>query len=81
MNQPSPPAIDIDLSIQLGRLALPNPITVASGTFGYAREMESFVDLSRLGGVIPKTVTPQLAKATIHGEPLRHAVGCSTPLD
>lgn len=59
MNQPSPPAIDIDLSIQLGRLALPNPITVASGTFGYAREMESFVDLSRLGGVIPKTVTPQ----------------------
>ena len=32
---------------------------VASGTFGYAREMEHLVDLSRLGGIIPKTVTPQ----------------------
>jgi len=48
----------IDLSVKLGRLALPNPIMVASGTFGYAREMESLVDLTRLGGMIPKTVTP-----------------------
>jgi dihydroorotate dehydrogenase (NAD+) catalytic subunit len=38
---------------------LPNPILVASGTFGYAREMQSLVDLARLGGVIPKTVTRQ----------------------
>lgn len=30
---------------------------VASGTFGYAREMESLVDLSRLGGILPKTIT------------------------
>ena len=49
----------VDLSVSLGRLELPNPVTVASGTFGYAREMESLVDLSRLGGVVPKTVTPQ----------------------
>ena len=49
----------IDLSVQLGRLHLPNPIMVASGTFGYAREMASLVDLSRLGGIVPKTVTPQ----------------------
>ena len=35
------------------------PIMVASGTFGYAREMESLVDLSRLGAMVPKTVTPQ----------------------
>jgi dihydroorotate dehydrogenase (NAD+) catalytic subunit len=47
----------VDLRVQLGRLALANPILVASGTFGYAREMERLVDLSRLGGVIPKTVT------------------------
>ncbi|MDR0610144.1 MAG: dihydroorotate dehydrogenase [Planctomycetaceae bacterium] len=40
-----------------GSLALKNPILVASGTFGYAREMEGVVDLSRLGGIIPKTVT------------------------
>jgi dihydroorotate dehydrogenase (NAD+) catalytic subunit len=40
-----------------GLLTLNNPILVASGTFGYAREMEGVVDLSRLGGIIPKTLT------------------------
>ncbi|MBA3480479.1 MAG: dihydroorotate dehydrogenase [Pirellulales bacterium] len=49
----------VDLRVQLGRLALPNPVLVASGTFGYAREMERLVDLSRLGGIVPKTVTRQ----------------------
>jgi dihydroorotate dehydrogenase (NAD+) catalytic subunit len=47
----------VDLSVQLGRLALRNPILTASGTFGYAREMERLVDFNRLGGVLPKTVT------------------------
>ncbi|MCA9217601.1 MAG: dihydroorotate dehydrogenase [Planctomycetales bacterium] len=54
-NENSP--ADIDLSVTIGRLTLPNPILVASGTFGYAREMARLVDLSRLGGVVPKTVT------------------------
>jgi dihydroorotate dehydrogenase (NAD+) catalytic subunit len=49
----------VDLSVRLGRLALPNPILVASGTFGYAREMAGFVDLSRLGGILPKTITAE----------------------
>ncbi|MGD9633675.1 MAG: dihydroorotate dehydrogenase [Pirellulales bacterium] len=47
----------IDLSVQLGRLRLPNPILVASGTFGYAREMVGLVDVTRLGGILPKTIT------------------------
>lgn len=47
----------VDLSVKLGRLSLPNPILVASGTFGYAREMEGVVDFRRLGGILPKTVT------------------------
>jgi dihydroorotate dehydrogenase (NAD+) catalytic subunit len=47
----------MDLSIALGRLRLKNPILVASGTFGYAREMESLVDFAKLGGIVPKTVT------------------------
>src|SRR6266702_1607299 len=47
------------LSVTLGRLHLRNPVLVASGTFGYAREMEGVVDFSQLGGVIPKTVTRQ----------------------
>src|SRR6202051_1573256 len=49
----------MDLSVTLGRLHLRNPIFVASGTFGYAREMAGFVDFSQLGGVVPKTVTRQ----------------------
>jgi dihydroorotate dehydrogenase (NAD+) catalytic subunit len=53
---PAPPAT-VDLTVELGRLTLPNPILVASGTFGYAREMAGLVDLSKLGGMIPKTIT------------------------
>lgn len=49
----------MDLSVTLGRLQLKNPIMVASGTFGYAREMEGIVDLPRLGGVLPKTITAE----------------------
>jgi len=47
----------VDLSVKLGRLSLRNPILTASGTFGYAREMEGLVDFSQLGGIFPKTVT------------------------
>jgi dihydroorotate dehydrogenase (NAD+) catalytic subunit len=49
----------VDLTVQLGRLRLPNPILVASGTFGYAREMEGLVDIRRLGGILPKTITQE----------------------
>jgi dihydroorotate dehydrogenase (NAD+) catalytic subunit len=51
-----------DLQVRLGRLMLPNPIMVASGTFGYAREMEKIVNLSQLGGIVPKTITSQMRK-------------------
>ena len=46
------------LDVYLNRLHLKNPILVASGTFGYAREMVAFADFAQLGGIIPKTVTP-----------------------
>ncbi|VAX38579.1 Dihydroorotate dehydrogenase (NAD(+)), catalytic subunit [hydrothermal vent metagenome] len=46
------------LAVKLNRLQLPNPIMVASGTFGYAREMAAYVQYNKLGGIIPKTVTP-----------------------
>ncbi len=32
---------------------------VASGTFGYAREMEQIIDCSRLGAILPKTITAE----------------------
>ena len=47
------------LAVTLGRLQFKNPILVASGTFGYAREMAGLVDFSKLGGVIPKTMTQE----------------------
>jgi dihydroorotate dehydrogenase (NAD+) catalytic subunit len=58
-------SIQVDLSVQLGRLKLRNPILVASGTFGYAREMEGIVNLASLGGILPKTITlnPRLGNA------------------
>jgi dihydroorotate dehydrogenase (NAD+) catalytic subunit len=49
----------MDLSVTLGRLTLCNPVLVASGTFGYAREMAGMVDFAKLGGIVPKTVTLQ----------------------
>jgi dihydroorotate dehydrogenase (NAD+) catalytic subunit len=47
----------VDLSVAIGKLQLNNPILVASGTFGYAREMERVVDLKQIGGILPKTIT------------------------
>ena len=49
----------MDLSVRLGRLTLKNPILVASGTFGYAREFDGVFDASCVGAIIPKTITRQ----------------------
>ncbi len=57
MSVAASPSSGIDLSVELGRLKLRNPILTASGTFGYAREMAGLVDLSKLGGLLPKTIT------------------------
>ncbi|MFH1094561.1 MAG: dihydroorotate dehydrogenase [Candidatus Omnitrophota bacterium] len=55
----------MDLSINLGRLKLKNPVTVASGTFGYAEEFKDLVKLNALGAIITKTITkePRLGNA------------------
>jgi dihydroorotate dehydrogenase (NAD+) catalytic subunit len=49
----------MDLSARLGPLCLPNPVGVASGTFGYGLEYEKLIDLSRLGALFTKAVTPE----------------------
>ncbi|MCI5126250.1 MAG: dihydroorotate dehydrogenase [Candidatus Electrothrix sp. AR5] len=46
-----------DLRVQIGSLALRNPVMTASGTFGYAREFENLVDLDQLGGIIVKGIS------------------------
>ncbi|MEN6495500.1 MAG: dihydroorotate dehydrogenase [Thermoguttaceae bacterium] len=50
-------AAAVRLEVQLGRLRLANPVMVASGTFGYAREMAGLIELHRLGAILPKTIT------------------------
>lgn len=45
------------LTVQIGALRLPNPIMTASGTFGYGREYEPFVDLSHIGAVVVKGIS------------------------
>lgn len=44
-------------NLKIGELQFKNPVLVASGTFGYGEEMSEFYDLSKLGGIITKTVT------------------------
>jgi dihydroorotate dehydrogenase (NAD+) catalytic subunit len=44
----------IDLTVNIGNLVLRNPVLTASGTFGYAQEFQSLLDLNRLGAIIVK---------------------------
>ena len=45
------------LEVDIGGLKLKNPVMVASGTFGYGREFRDYVDSSKLGAIITKTIT------------------------
>lgn len=47
------------LEVKIGNLLLKNPVTTASGTFGYGIEYMDFMDISRLGGIIVKGTTIQ----------------------
>ena len=46
-----------NLQVNIGKLALKNPVMTASGTFGYGIEFADFIDLNRLGGFIVKGTT------------------------
>lgn len=41
-------------SVNFAGIEMKNPVTVASGTFGYGREFEDLIDLNKLGAVITK---------------------------
>jgi dihydroorotate dehydrogenase (NAD+) catalytic subunit len=51
-----------DLTVDIGGLKLQNPVMTASGTFGYAREYDHYIDLNRLGGIIVKGLSLKPAK-------------------
>ncbi|WP_294589290.1 dihydroorotate dehydrogenase [uncultured Phocaeicola sp.] len=46
-----------DLSVNIGKLAMKNPVMTASGTFGYGLEFQDFVNLEEIGGIIVKGTT------------------------
>jgi dihydroorotate dehydrogenase (NAD+) catalytic subunit len=61
------PSSSVNLSVEIGRgLVLPNPILVASGTFGYGIEYGDVVDVNRLGGICCKgtTLKPRIGNPT-----------------
>ena len=45
------------LNVNIGALALKNPVMTASGTFGYGLEFQDFVPLNEIGGIIVKGTT------------------------
>ncbi|OGI19552.1 MAG: dihydroorotate dehydrogenase B catalytic subunit [Candidatus Melainabacteria bacterium RIFOXYA12_FULL_32_12] len=46
-----------DLSLNIGKLKLKNPIITASGTFGYADEYEEFMSIQNIGAIVTKGIT------------------------
>jgi len=75
----------MNLSIQIGRLTMQNPVTVASGTFGYGAEYARLIDLNQLGAVtvkgirlhpVPGNPTPRTAE-TASG--MLNAIGLQGP--
>jgi dihydroorotate dehydrogenase (NAD+) catalytic subunit len=48
-----------DLSTKIDRLQLKNPVMLASGTSGFAEEINDFYDVSQLGGIFLKGTTPR----------------------
>jgi dihydroorotate dehydrogenase (NAD+) catalytic subunit len=45
--------------VELAGIPLRNPVLTASGTFGYGTELAPFLDLTRIGGFVAKSLTPE----------------------
>lgn len=74
-----------DLRVFLGPLCLPNPVGVASGTFGYGQEYEDLVEIDKLGALFTKALTlepregnraPRLAETP---QGLLNSIGLANP--
>jgi dihydroorotate dehydrogenase (NAD+) catalytic subunit len=53
-----PPTVtgDVDMTTELGRLVVPNPVFTASGCAAAGRELAAFNDLTAIGGVVTKSI-------------------------
>ncbi len=54
------------LRIKIARLEFPNPVFVASGTFGYGQEAADLANLSALGALITKSIGAQPRRGNPH---------------
>jgi dihydroorotate dehydrogenase (NAD+) catalytic subunit len=61
------------IEVQIGSSVFPNPVTVASGTFGHSEELYQSPEVKCLGALVPKTVTLHAQQ----GNPPRRI--CETP--
>ena len=51
--------VDPDISVSIAGKRLSNPVAAASGTFGFGDEYDGLTDLSALGAIYTKAVTPE----------------------
>jgi dihydroorotate dehydrogenase (NAD+) catalytic subunit len=51
-----------NMRVNIGGIELSNPVMTASGTFGYAKEYESLVDLNRIGAIVVKGLSLEPSK-------------------
>jgi len=75
----------VNLAVQIGKLRMQNPVTVASGTFGYGVEYAQLLDLNQLGAIVVKGIrlnpvrgnpTPRTAEVT---SGMLNAIGLQGP--
>lgn len=50
----------MNTKVNFAGIEMKNPVTVASGTFGYGREYNEYIDLNKLGGIITKGTSLKL---------------------
>ncbi|HLN54123.1 MAG TPA: dihydroorotate dehydrogenase [Lentimicrobium sp.] len=55
-----------DLTVKLHNLTLKNPVMTASGTFGYGKEFEDFIDINELGGIVVKATTSKHREGNLY---------------
>lgn len=48
---------DINMTVDIGGLKIANPLMTASGTFGFGKEYENYMDISKLGAIMGKGLT------------------------
>lgn len=66
----------MNLSVKIGTLTLQNPVTVASGTFGYGVEYSQLINLNQLGAVVVKGIR----LGPVRGNPTPRAVEVTSGL-